>query len=167
MDDKPDFKLIQKARAAVMARREAIDHQMEALKAELEVLDRDAQELDMAERVLARYSKGDVPRPNAAPRVYEPSISVQTSGRPANIPTVNDMTDIVLREHQTRTGERFLEGGDIVREIRRRWWPSVKSNDVVPTLTKTAKKGRRFVKVGSRYALLESETLPLKNGSVA
>ena len=79
-----------------------------------------------------------------------------SGGKPPGTPTVLDMAFSVIATDAEPQGQMFMEAQDIVAAIRRRWWPTVKSNDIAPTLWRAAKEGRIY-KTGTRYARVKPD----------
>ncbi|MFN0191547.1 MAG: hypothetical protein ACKVP5_06165 [Aestuariivirga sp.] len=71
--------------------------------------------------------------------------------RPEGIPTTREMGRLVLSE-----AGKALSGREIVEAIDSRWWPGVTPNDIIPTLTKLAKKKRDFKRYGALFKLVEN-----------
>jgi hypothetical protein len=123
-------------------RRKEIAAEVHDLKAKLEALDAEDTELAAAERVLLRFG--------AMPSEPVPSES-GGSGKPPGTPTTPSMIIALLREAAGQ-GKPGLEPREMQISISRRWWPTVKSEDVGPTAWRMWKDGR-LAKDGSTYML--------------
>lgn len=101
-----------------------------------------------AEKVWANFLKPAIPR-------IRPGIVVKlpASKKPDNIPTVPDMIIKVLEDVQANLLEDGITPEAILAEIRRRWWPEARSNDVGPIAWRMAVKEGRLEKIGSLYSL--------------
>jgi hypothetical protein len=130
--------------ALLRARRREIAEEAKDLRTRLETLESEDAELASAEKVLLRF--GAVPsEPVARPA------SDFSSGKPEGTPTTPNMILALLREAKAQ-GKPGLEPKDMQVAIARRWWPSVKSDDVGPTAWRMWKDGR-LIKDGSLYSL--------------
>jgi hypothetical protein len=127
--------LLRYRREAIAVQRKELDEQATALKIE------DA-ELETAERVLARFEPT-----TEAKGTEEPS----AGGKPQNTPTTPVMILTLLKDAE-RQGKPGLEPREMLLGITKRWWPSVKSEDVAPTAWRMWKEGR-LSKDGSLYML--------------
>jgi len=141
--------VIAQRRAAIAKRRQEIANDMTALNKENNDLVREDHELSAAQRVIARLM--NLPEPQAQPASQNGAGSpTERAGKPAGIPTVPEMTELILGEAEA-SGDPWREGRDILAEIKRRWWPTVQPNDVLPTLWRLAHV-ERLRKKGSKYA---------------
>jgi hypothetical protein len=129
--------LLRERRKAIAAELHDLDERASALKAE------DA-ELATAERVFARFVE-----PSAS-ETKEP-VEVGTGGKPQNTPTTPVMILTLLKDAQ-RQGKKGLEPREMLLGITKRWWSTVKSEDVAPTAWRMWKEGR-LAKDGSLYML--------------
>jgi hypothetical protein len=127
------------------ARRKELAADRHDLKAKLEAVDAEDAELAAAERVLLRF--GIVP-------TETPVMSEDASGKPPGTPTTPNMILSLLREAQAQ-GKPGLEPKEMMISISRRWWPTVKSEDVGPTAWRMW-KDRRLAKAGSLYMIPNS-----------
>jgi|SRR5262245_45127634 len=141
--------VIARRRDAIAKRRLEIANDVTALNKENIALVREDNELVAAQRVIARLMNLPEPQAQAAPpNGARPS--AEKAGKPAGIPTVPEMTELILGEAEA-SGDPWREGRDILAEIKRRWWPTVEPNDVLPTLWRLAHV-ERLRKKGSKYA---------------
>jgi hypothetical protein len=137
--------------ALLRARRREIADEAKELRSRLAGLEAEDTELESAEKVLLRF--GAVPsEPVARP-------TSEFSGKPEGTPTTPNMILALLREAQGQ-GKAGLEPKEMQITISKRWWPSVKSEDVGPTAWRMWKDGR-LAKVGSLYMLKESAAADL------
>ncbi|NEW96294.1 hypothetical protein [Rhodopseudomonas sp. BR0G17] len=130
------------------ARRREIAEEAQDLRARLEKLAIEDAELESAEKVLMRF--GAVPNePPARPA------SELASGKPEGTPTTPNMILALLKEAKAQ-GKTGLEPREMQMLISKRWWPTVKSEDVGPTAWRMW-KANRLAKQGSLYMLKQSE----------
>ncbi|WP_316173847.1 MULTISPECIES: hypothetical protein [unclassified Bradyrhizobium] len=137
--------------AMLLHRRKEIAAEIERHRAHIEALESEDQELATAERVLSRF--GSV-QPDLVMADGDRVLLVQTkhaSGKPEGTPTTPNMIFALLREAFAQ-GKQGLEPKEMQMAIARRWWPSVKSEDVGPTAWRMWKEGR-LGKDGSIYYL--------------
>ncbi|UFX45332.1 hypothetical protein HAP47_0000920 [Bradyrhizobium sp. 41S5] len=126
------------------ARRREIAEEAKELRTRLQALESEDGELESAEKVLLRF--GAVPsEPVARPA------SDFSSGKPEGTPTTPNMILSLLKEAKAQ-GKEGLEPKEMQIAIARRWWPSVKSEDVGPTAWRMWKDGR-LDKEGSLYKI--------------
>jgi hypothetical protein len=123
-------------------RREAIATLLKQLDEQATALRLEDAELETAERVLARFE----PTPDPGE-----TKEVNASGKPQNTPTTPSMIVTLLKDAE-RQGKRGLEPKEMLIQITKRWWPSVKSDDVAPTAWRMWKDGR-LEKDGSLYMI--------------
>lgn len=141
------------------ARRKEIATEVEDLRKQLGVLEAEDAELAAAERVLTRFG---------AAATQETEVAAEAGGgKPAGTPTTPNMILALLREAHGQ-GKLGLEPREMQISISKRWWPSVKSEDVGPTAWRMWKDGR-LAKEGSLYMLPKNTeaTDLLKEGAVA
>lgn len=127
------------------ARRKEIAGEIQAMRSRLEALEAEDEELESAERTLIRLG--------AAPP-EEVEAEVEGSGKPPGTPTTPNMILALLREAQAQ-GKAGLEPKEMQITISKRWWPTVKSEDIGPTAWRMWKDGR-LAKVGSLYMIANS-----------
>jgi hypothetical protein len=129
--------------ALLRARRREISEEAKEARARLAALEAEDAELEAAEKVLLRF--GAVPsEPIARP-------ASDLAGKPEGTPTTPSMIMALLREAVAQ-GKPGLEPREMMISISKRWWPSVKSEDVGPTAWRMWKDGR-LAKDGSLYML--------------
>jgi hypothetical protein len=124
------------------ARRKEIAGEIRQLRTRLDLLESEDQELEAAEKTLLRL--GAVP-PD------EGEVAAETSGKPPGTPTTPNMILALLREAHAQ-GKAGLEPREMLISISKRWWPSVRSDDIGPTAWRMWKEGR-IAKNGSVYML--------------
>jgi hypothetical protein len=129
--------LLRERRKAIAAELHDLDERATALKAE-------DTELATAERVFARF----VEPSSDDTKGTEEAVS---GGKPQNTPTTPSMILTLLKDAQ-RQGKSGLEPREMLLGITKRWWPTVKSEDVAPTAWRMWKEGR-LAKDGSLYML--------------
>jgi hypothetical protein len=128
--------LLRERRKAIAAELHDLDERASVLKAE-------DTELATAERVFARFVE-----PGSA---ETKEVEEVASGKPQNTPTTPQMILTLLKDAD-RAGKPGLEPRQMLLAITRRWWPTVKSEDVAPTAWRMWKEGR-LAKDGSLYML--------------
>ena len=137
MSNKISIQSLDGVRVAIKA--EIARHQSRAAE-----LTRELEALDTAARVVARYIGRPAPQPVETAQPAKIQANAQVNGkRPGNIP---EMIFVLAREGALH------KPGDALREIRARWEPDVKSNNVGPTLWRLVKEGR-IIKDESGYRL--------------
>lgn len=129
--------LLRQRRVEIADELKKLDERATALRAE-------DVELETAERVLGRFN------PTPSVEATEPGES-ESGGKPANTPTTPQMILTLLKDAE-RQGKRGLEPREMLIAITKRWWPSVKSEDVAPTAWRMW-KDRRLDKEGSLYMI--------------
>ncbi|MBR0812079.1 hypothetical protein JQ544_11130 [Bradyrhizobium diazoefficiens] len=144
--------------ALLRARRREIAEEARELGARIEALQAEDAELASAENVLLRF--GAVPsEPVARPA------SDFSSGKPEGTPTTPNMILALLREAHAQ-GKDGLEPREMQISISKRWWPTVKSEDVGPTAWRMWRAGR-LSKEGSLYMLPKERTETMWSTSFA
>ena len=106
---------------AAFRRRDEVDKKLDELAKE-------KAELDLTIKVLERYS----------PSAMGPKLG---PARPDNLPSLFEMTEEVLLDAVSK-GSSGLSAKEIVSEIRDRYWPGLKPQQVLPNIYQFAKKGR-------------------------
>ena len=135
---------IQKRREQIERGRAKLLQQLDDLNREQQRLEQEAQELDIAARVLNRLS----PDETEQSKNYTPPWT-KPGKKPDGIPAMSDMIQTVLLAAE-KDGIAELETQNIVNAIRIKWWPDAQNNDVAPVLWRQAKIGR-LIKNGTRY----------------
>lgn len=136
--------------ALLLHRRREIASEIADLRTRIDALEAEDQELATAEKVLSRFGgaqPGTVSLTAADLTIGE----AKQSGKPEGTPTTPNMIIALLREAQAQ-GKSGLEPREMQISISKRWWPSVKSEDVGPTAWRMWKSGR-LIKDGSLYML--------------
>ena len=105
---------------------EAIKSRQREVKAEIDRLQKEADELDIALRVLSRFSPVDS---ESGTKLGPP--------RPEGIPTTFKMVETVLDE-----AVGGLTGRQIVEAIGEKYWPGVRGQQILPIIYGFYKKGR-------------------------
>ncbi len=124
------------------ARRKEIAGEIRAIRERLETLEAEHGELEAAERTLVRLG---------ATPPEEGEVEVESGGKPPGTPTTPNMILALLREAHAQS-KPGLEPREMMISISKRWWPSVKSEDIGPTAWRMWKEGR-LAKSGSLYML--------------
>lgn len=141
-------------RALIIRRRRQIELEIKDLQAKIATLQAELPDLLVAEKVLTNLA--------ATPAISEPIAAdtsgplPDTSGKPEGTPTVPEMINIILSEAEDMGLDR-LEPKLVAGEIARRWWPSVKSEEVSPIMWRMWKRGQ-LLKEGPRYSRAKNET---------
>ena len=130
--------------ALLRYRRKEIAGEVHDLRAKLQALEVEDEELALAERVLSRF--GEIPE-----EVEVGTEAPASNGKPPGTPTTPNMIMALLREASAQ-GKPGLEPREMQISISKRWWPTVKSEDVGPTAWRMWKDGR-LDKAGSLYTL--------------
>ncbi|MCA1549311.1 hypothetical protein I6F36_20995 [Bradyrhizobium sp. BRP19] len=140
--------------AMLLHRRKEIQSELDDLRKRLTALETEDQELASAEKVLSRFGAA---QPDFVALTAEGITvgEIKSSGKPEGTPTTPNMILALLREAQAQ-GKPGLEPKEMQIAIARRWWPTVKSEDVGPTAWRMWKVGR-LVKDGSLYMLRKSD----------
>jgi hypothetical protein len=139
----------------IAVRRRFIADRTAVLKAELDALAAEESELDVAERVLKRFSEGPAIGGNAP--ATPQSEKSQPNGHDLDEddhgdgPTLPQMTVTILNEARA-DGRKGADGAEILRIIRERWKPDFTPDKVRPTLWRMV-KGGRLKKRGKIYSL--------------
>jgi hypothetical protein len=128
--------------AMLRYRRKEIAAESHDLRAKLQALEAEDEELASAEKVISRFGGVEVPDPETTP---------SSNGKPIGTPTTPNMILALLKEAVAQ-GKPGLEPKDMQMTIARRWWPTVKSEDVGPTAWRMWKDGR-LTKSGSVYMI--------------
>ena len=105
---------------------EAIKSRQREVKAEIDRLEKEAVELDIALRVLSRFSPVDS---ESGTKLGPP--------RPEGIPTIFKMVEAVLDE-----AVGGLTGRQIVEAIGEKYWPGVRGQQILPSIYGFSKQGR-------------------------
>lgn len=130
-------------------RRLSIAERIAALRAELDVLVAEAAELDVAERVLKRFSDSA-----SIGGSLEKTPEAQNGAAPEEVesPTLPKMVFMILEEAKAK-GQKGVEGSEIVSIIKARWKPNFTAENVRPTLWRMVKKEGRLKKRGKIYSM--------------
>ncbi|MCA1456402.1 hypothetical protein I6F35_24855 [Bradyrhizobium sp. BRP22] len=136
--------------AMLLHRRKEIASELDDLRTRMRALETEDQELASAERVLSRFGAVQPDLISYGPEGVT-VIETKTSGKPEGTPTTPNMILALLREAHAQ-GKQGLEPREMQIAIGKRWWPSVKSEDVGPTAWRMWKDGR-LAKDGSVYMI--------------
>jgi len=123
--------------ALIMSRRREIGEEIARLQKE-------AEELDIALRVLARMATKE--KPDSVAMVGETGdedirVDLPLAPRPSGTPTNFAMVELVLSGAE-KEGKDGLTANEIVQEIRRRYWPGLVGKQILPSIYGFAKNGR-------------------------
>lgn len=134
-------------------RRKEIAAKLKELDETATALRTEDSELESTERVLARFvpeAATSQPKEAANGATIDGASSASAgSGKPVGTPTTPQMIITLLKDAE-RQGKTGLEPREMLIAITKRWWPSVKSEDVAPTAWRMWKDGR-LLKDGSLY----------------
>lgn len=134
----------------IAERRRFIRERTAQLEAELSTLVSEANELDIAERVLARFSDAPTLGGNVektAP-VFDPADDSEEHTQPLTLP---EMVFTILREAKAE-GRKGADSAEILKIVRARWKPEFTAENVRPTLWRMVKQ-QRLKKRGKTYCL--------------
>lgn len=140
----------------ISERRRFIESRAAALQQELDSLAAERAELDVAERVLKRFSEpptmgGNTAKtPVSTPAAHIPGSAADDEHLEG--PTLPQMVFMILNEAKAE-GRKGADGAEIVRIVRERWKPNFTSENIRPTLWRMAKKEGRLRKRGKIYML--------------
>ncbi|MDR3527086.1 MAG: hypothetical protein P4L57_07375 [Rhizomicrobium sp.] len=151
-------------RRYIETRTAEIEKETAELDKERTALVAEANELDIAERVLQRYSEAPV----VGGTVYRASLQEMETGvldhDLAEDLTLPQMVFKIL-EDAKEAGRKGLDSSEIVATIQRRWKPHFTADNVRPTLWRMVKKEGRLRKRGKIYSMPpsspEGETEPV------
>jgi len=108
---------------------DAIEARLADIAEKKALLEEEEEELQVALRVIKRFSSAN----GATPKLGPP--------RPEGSPTLFEMTETVLTQAEM-DGRPGLKGREIVAHIGKQFWPGVKPAQILPTVYQFAKKGR-------------------------
>jgi hypothetical protein len=129
-------------------RRRFIAERTAELQAELNALTAESVDLDIAERVLRRFSDS----PTTAGATENPPVVAPNDAEDGTSLTLPQMVFVILEEAKA-TGRAGADGSEILRVIRARWRPDFTPDKVRPTLWRMVKKEGRLKKRGKLYVL--------------
>ena len=142
--------------AMLLHRRKEIASELADLKGRIQDLETEDQELASAQKVLERFGGAQT---NFVVRNADGSVAnvaeAKATGKPEGTPTTPNMILALLREAHAQ-GKPGLEPREMQISISKRWWPSVKSEDVGPTAWRMWRAGR-LSKEGPLYMLPEKQ----------
>jgi hypothetical protein len=160
-------------------RRQEIAEEIAALTDKISALKAEDADLEKADVVMARFIDEDRFYPANISRVVAgvagvgASGEVKTEGKPAGTPTTPNMIVMLLKEAVSQ-GKPGLEPREMQMLIARRWWPTVKSEDIGPTAWRMWREGRLSKAEGESLYMLpvdagieEAAGLPLGKNSAA
>lgn len=143
--------------AMLVHRRREIASEIDELRARLNVLEAEDQELASAEKVLARFGAVQPDLVLKSQHGSTLAVELKAQGKPEGTPTTPNMIIALLKEAMMHN-KPGLEPKDMQTAISRRWWPTVKPEDVGPTAWRMWKAGR-LDKKGSLYYLPTDHSL--------
>ena len=133
---------------------EAIESRQREVKVGIDRLQKEADELDIALRVLSRLSPAD-----------SESVTKLGPPRPEGVPTIFKMVETVLDE-----AVGGLTGRQIVEAVGEKYWPGVRGQQILPSVYGFSKQGR-LKKTGtgqfiSRSKAMERQTVVMERQTV-
>ena len=162
MNKIPLLDRIKRERAQIEMQRAALMQQLDDLKRQEERLNQTAQELEIAEKVFARYSDAEQSAPEGPAQIPP---ATKQSKKPDGIPPVSELIYMVLA-YAEKEGLRWLEPIQVIERIRGNWWPGAQSNDIAPVLWRMAKQGK-LAKRGQKYGRLKENNAHLFQNGLA
>jgi len=140
---------------SIAERRRFIAERSASIQAELDALTAEAAELDIADRVLKRFSQIPTIGGNGESHTARvESIEDDEADADADGPTLPQMVFTMLGEAKAR-GLKGAESAEMLKIIRARWKPDFTAEKLRPTLWRMVQKGR-LKKRGKIYRLPDS-----------
>lgn len=115
----------------------------------IEALQKEADELAVARKVIARINLHKVVL--AMPK--KPGAGSLGPPRPEGTPTTFEMTEIVL-EAAEKAGKDGVTGKELVDGIREKFWPGLRSGQVLPTIYGFVNNKRLHKTAGGKFKRL-------------
>jgi hypothetical protein len=137
----------------IRARQKRISDEMTKLQKELD-------ELDVALRVLDRFSKPPDKPPRAAKRAKKAALRP----RPSGIPSTFEMVETILTEAE-KAGKLALTSRELMDAIREKYWPGVQNKQILPSIFGFAPK--RLTRDGDKWKRKKNSLFPQKEGLFA
>jgi hypothetical protein len=122
----------------------AIDQRLRELSSELMRIEDEMDDLEIAKKVLMDLAGKEV--------AAQAKLGVVTP-RPKDIPTNFEMVELVLSNAE-REGRDGLTSKELLDAIRVRYWPGLKSGQIMPIIYTFVKKGR-LRKTGNKFKRLK------------
>ena len=136
----------------IAERRRFIEKRTAELQAELSALAAEAGELDIAERVYARFSEVPAVGGNAEKPTNSVSFETAEEGEDHDQgPTLPQMVFTILAEAKAK-GRKGVDSAEMLKVIKERWKPDFTAEQVRPTLWRMVKK-QRLKKRGKIYCV--------------
>jgi hypothetical protein len=118
---------------------ELVQSRQREIADELARLQKEADELDIAMRVLNRLTnQKPQPRDGISTAAEEPKLGPP---RPKGIPSNFDMVEMILASDE-KEGQYGLTAKELVEKISGRYWPGLTGSQILPAIYQFAKKGR-------------------------
>jgi len=140
----------------------AIEGRLKEVERLMESLEEEASDLNIALRVLRKYSKESPSDPSPTNEVSDVVKEAKLGPpRPEGIPTSFEMTEMVLRSAE-REGKSGLTANEIVELIGQRYWPGVVGAQILPIIYQFAKRGRIHKTASGKFKTVrgKGETIP-------
>lgn len=125
----------------IRARQKRISDDIAKLQKELD-------ELDVALRVLDRFSKPPDKPPKAAKKAKAKVSKKALTPRPTGIPSTFEMVETILREAET-SGKQAITSRELMDQIRAKYWPGVQNKQILPSIFGFAPK--RLTRDGDKW----------------
>ena len=126
---------------------QSIEERRQKIAKELVLLQEEDSELEVALRVLQRFS------PEARQSESKPKLG---PSRPEGAPTTFEMTTMVLASAE-KEGRDGLTGSEIVKAIGGRYWPGVTGPQVLPSIYGFAKVGRLHKTASGKFKRIKDK----------
>ena len=150
--------------ARLQARRKVIEDKITIYRVEIgqreeaiAVLLNEDRELEIAAKVIERFSSPAPKQAIATTDGEEPEIAEEDSSKPGGIPTTPVMIAEAVSDAHSR-GSPGLEPLGMLSYIQARYWPGASVNNIGPIAWRMWKRGQ-LVKKGVKYALPAAEGL--------
>ena len=147
--------------ARVQARRREIAKEVKDAMAKVNALKTEDSELETAERVILRLSKGRSFSPQPVVGLFgeddEGEEEAPSLAKPPNTPTVPEMIKEALMVNDLLGDKPGLEPKEMANFIAEKWWPNVPINAIGPIAWRMWKR-HELVKKGSVYSLPANKT---------
>jgi hypothetical protein len=124
---------------------------------EIAKLQREFDELDVALRVMDRFSKSKPP--DKPPKPKRPK-KAALRPRPAGTPSTFEMVETILSEAE-KAGKSALTSRELMDQIREKFWPGVQNKQILPSIFGFAPK--RLTRDGDKW---KRKREPIKNASL-
>jgi hypothetical protein len=131
-----------------MSSSEQIKARQNRIAEEIAKLQKEHDELDVALRVLGRFSKLPDKPPKPPPKVAKKATKKALKPRPAGLPSTFEMVEAVLSEAE-KAGQPALTSKELLDKIREKYWPGVHRSQILPSIFGFAPK--RLTREGDKW----------------